>query len=224
MNSPQVSWSAQYGKNVTRHVYPTEWVVRTLAGGTYPEMKLDKNRYKGRKIFDLSCGDGRNLQLLKNLGFSVYGSEIGDEIVEGLKLWFPEVSFAVCKNNKIPFHDGFFDYILSCGACYYLEEGTHFEDNLREIRRVIAKDGYFIGNIPDSKNTVIRDAVINDRREALITNDPFGIRNGVTLQICDTKDELIKLLSPFFKDISVGHFDEDFYGLRVSGLLFVCKS
>jgi len=69
-------WSDFYEGRVPSDRYPTKWVVRTLAGGNYPYLKLDKARYKGACILDMGCGDGRNLPLLLNLGFEVHACEI----------------------------------------------------------------------------------------------------------------------------------------------------
>src|SRR6185295_11025592 len=86
--SPQFgSWGEFYGDRIRPSAghYPTEWVVRTLAGGNYPGLKMDKTRYRGARILDMGCGDGRNLPLLLDLGFDVHACEISPEIVNGLE-------------------------------------------------------------------------------------------------------------------------------------------
>ena len=52
MTSPtpqEASWRSFYGNRLLASSgrYPTEWVVRTLAGGNYPRLKLDKSGYRG---------------------------------------------------------------------------------------------------------------------------------------------------------------------------------
>lgn len=221
MNDQKKKWAPQYAKYVEAPVYPTEWVVRTLAGGNYPNLKLDKTKYKGKKILDISCGDGRNLQLLINLGFDVHATEISDEIVNNLKKRFPKVNFDIGLNNKQPFGDNYFDYILSSSACYYLEPKTNFQDNLNEISRILKPKGYFIGNIPDMNNSVVNNAKVNAKGEATITEDPFGLRNGYRLQVCYNKMELQNLLRRNFQNVAIGSFLDDYYGLKVSGFMFV---
>ena len=69
------------GKKLSK-LYPTEFVVRSFLG-TYPNLKPnDKTFYKGKKVLDLGCGDGRNIPFLSDLGYRVYGLEINKEIVE----------------------------------------------------------------------------------------------------------------------------------------------
>lgn len=223
MNNQIQIWSEQYEQTKLNPVYPTEWVIRTITGGNYPNLKLDKSQYIGKKILDMSCGDGRNLKLLLNLGFDVYASEISSEIINPLRKRFPEVKFSVGFNNKQPFENSHFDYILSCAACYYLESDTNFQDNLNEIIRILKTDAYFFGNICDLNNSVLKSAIVNDLGEAIITNDPFNLRNGYRFQVYSNEDDLRKKLSTVFKNITIGSFHEDYYGLILSGYMFVVQ-
>ena len=76
----------------------------------------------------MSCDDGRNLQLLIDLGFEVYASEIATDILKHLINKFPEVKFSVGYNNKQPFKNHYFDSILSCAACVIiLNQGYLFK-------------------------------------------------------------------------------------------------
>lgn len=39
-------WQSHYaGGRSNERLYPTEWVVRTLAGGNYPRLQLDRSSY-----------------------------------------------------------------------------------------------------------------------------------------------------------------------------------
>lgn len=223
MNSQEVNWNNQYRNSENKSVYPTEWVIRTIAGGNYPALKLDISQYRGKRILDMSCGDGRNLQLLLNLGFKVYASEISEEIVLGLKDKFPQVEFSVGSNVNQSYKDSFFDYVLSSSACYYLDPNKRFEGNLLEISRILKPKGYFIANVPNHENSVVKDAEINTYGEALITKDPYNLRNGYRFQVFSTKEDVEKALNIFFTNISIGSFNDDFYGLIVSGYMFVAQ-
>lgn len=70
------NWAEFYSRKRLVARYPTGWVIRTLAGGNYPRLKMDKNCYAGARILDMGCGDGRNLPLLLDLGFEVHATEI----------------------------------------------------------------------------------------------------------------------------------------------------
>lgn len=226
--SAAARWDARYrGRPRFAPVYPTEWVVRTLAGGNYPKLKLDKSQYVGRSILDLSCGDGRNLRLLQDLGFSVHATEISDAIVRSLRRkrramgW--KVEFRRGVNQAIPYEDHFFDYLLACSSCYYLDHSSSAERNLQEIARVLKPGGYFIANFPDPRNAVLSHARRLGDGSMLITQDPFELRNGARWIVPRNKSELRELLRPHFGGVSVGHLAENYYGLQVSGFIIVCR-
>ncbi len=217
-------WTAEYRARRGKPVYPTEWVIRTLAGANYPGMKLDRSAYAGKSILDMSCGDGRNLHLLLDLGFVVHATEIGEDAVGLLRERFPDVQFAVGYNHAMPYADNTFDYILSCGAHYYLAPGTTYADNVREVRRILKPDGVFVVNIPDCDNSVARGSVRNAAGELTVADDPFGIRNGVRWQIADSPEEVHALYGGAFTQVVCTHVHDSYWGLVVSAYIAVCAN
>lgn len=226
---PEKNWSEFYGRRFAAPAgrYPTEWVVRTLAGGRYPNLQLDKTRYQGAKILDMGCGDGRNLSLLLDLGFDVTACEISAEIVGGLKLQAKEmnwpIDFAVGNNTSLPFPDQHFDYMLCCSSCYYLDGETIWSDVRSELSRVLKPDGLLVANFPDEKNAVLANAVRHKDGSLLITSDPFSLRNGSRFVAVNQPAELPAVLGPEFTVIGVAHQNDDFFGLHVSGYAVVAK-
>lgn len=207
-------------------VYPVEFVVRALMGN-YPNLKIDKSTYPGSRILDLGYGDGRNMQLLYNLGFDVYGVEISDEINKlaetRLRKLGVEAVLKEGRNASIPFHDGFFQYLLACHVCYYIDEDTTFETNLDEITRVMQKDGVFIGSVPFNDTYILRDAEPLGAPGASrahtsgyyrITNDPYGYRKGTVFRAFESEEEVRKTFAPYFYDICVGYCDDNFFGVH----------
>lgn len=111
MQNVKNSYTEFHKKRYSKHLYPTEWVIRTMLG-SYPNLKLDKSKYNDGKILDLGFGDCRNMPLLHNCGLKIYGIEITEETVnlarttlESLQI---ESVIKVGANNIIPFEDGFF--------------------------------------------------------------------------------------------------------------------
>ncbi len=98
-------------KHSSNHVYPTEWVIRTLLG-RYPRLALDKASFRGARILDLGFGDCRNMPLLANCGFEIYGIEISDDVVLLGEEKLTELSIAATlktgSNAAIPFEGQFF--------------------------------------------------------------------------------------------------------------------
>lgn len=218
-------WQNFYSRNRVSGRYPTEWVVRTLAGGNYPDLKMDKSRYRGARILDMGCGDGRNLPLLLDLGFEVHATEITPEIVTSLQEmadgngW--RVSFKVGVNASLPYPDGYFDYMLCCASCYYLEGDMTWPAVRMELARVIKPGGLMIANFCDEQNAVLKAAERHADGSLIITTDPFSIRNGSRFMAAAASEDLALLLAPDFRLDGAGHQNDDFYGLRVSGFMTV---
>ncbi|MCK9472193.1 MAG: class I SAM-dependent methyltransferase [Sulfurimonas sp.] len=105
------------------HWYPTEWIVRTMAG-SYPNLALDKKIYENAKILDMGFGDGRNFTLLKNLGVKIYDVEITDEIVQSTqkKAEFNGIDceLKVGNNVDIPYPNEHFDIILASSSMFQI--------------------------------------------------------------------------------------------------------
>ena len=220
------AYSSLYRQKDPIHVYPVEFVVRAFLG-RYPRLDRAVSSYAGMKVLDLGFGDGRNMPLLSNLGMQVHGVEISDSIcaqaVARLSRLDVDLDARVGKNNVIPYPDQFFDQILACHACYYVEPGTRFSDNAREIARVTKPGGGFVFSLPVGSSYIMRGA--NDTGGGLmeIKNDPYGVRNGYLLQKFDTEAEIAHALSPAFCDFSFGVCKNDFWGIEEHVWVVVCK-
>ena len=57
--------------------------------------------------------------------------------------------------DNLPFKDKFFQYIVASHSCYYLNEDCSFNDNLKEISRILNTNGFFICTIPQTSNYYI---------------------------------------------------------------------
>lgn len=208
------------------HVYPTEWVIRTLLGN-YPNMSLDKRKYRGARILDLGFGDGRNWPLLHNVGFDIYGVEVTEKIVSlgqerGQTLGIP-VNIKCGRNSAIPFEDSFFEYILACHSCYYIDAGTTFLDNLKEFRRVLKPAGTFIASLPEPNGDIFQGSIERDNGHVEIRKDPWGIRNGYIFKWFRSEEDIRATFSPFFDNFSIGLCCENYYGVQINYWLIVCQ-
>jgi SAM-dependent methyltransferase len=210
----------------SNHLYPTEWVIRTMLG-SYPELKLDKSRYQGGKILDLGFGDGRNMKLLSNCGLKIHGVEITQETVDlcykSLAMLQVEAELKVGSNTNIPFEAEYFDYILASSSCYYLDSDNTFNDNMQEIKRVLKKGGSFIANFPAFiVNDKIAPSFILENAERLndghviVRNDIYGLRNGYKFKTFDSKQGLLDYFSNDFQNISIGLCIDNYYGVQIN--------
>jgi SAM-dependent methyltransferase len=222
----QEKYGSFYRERRPKNVYPVEFVVRAFLG-TYPRLRTDRSAYPGKAILDLGFGDGRNLPLLHDLGMDVFGVEISDEICTLAAHRMAElgvrVTLEVGRNNRIPFEDARFDYLLACHACYYVDPGTSFADNLREIARVLKPGGSFVFSAPIGSSYIMAGATDLGGGHMRIANDPYGVRNGYVLKKFDDEREIRETLSPAFDGFAIGSCRNDFWGINEHVWTVVCR-
>ncbi len=217
------TFADQYKKKQQQHIYPTEWIVRTLLG-SYPELKLDKNAYDGAKMLDVGFGDGRNFPLLNNCGFDIHGVETNAEIIETVSSRMAAMQIPVQlktgSNAQLPYQDNTFDFILASFSWYYLERGTRFEDNLRSYCRVLKPGGWVIATLAAEDTFIFKNGIEKGAGHIEITNDVFGMRNGEVLKCFYTKEDVLQTMTPVFDNIGIGYSSNDYYGLPISYFMF----
>ena len=205
-----------YARRNPDKVYPVEFVVRTFLG-TYPGLRMDRSLYPGTRILDLGFGDGRNMPLLADLGFRVSGVEISDEICRLTEARMERLGVPVTlktgSNSSIPFEDGAFDFVLACHACYYVQPGETFADNLREISRVLRPGGRFVFSLAKADSYILKDARALPGGHFQITADPYGVRNGTVFRAFASREEVAGEFGALFSDLALGLCENDWYGI-----------
>jgi SAM-dependent methyltransferase len=225
MSNVTAHYETFYGERDPVHVYPVEFVVRAFLGN-YPRRKTDPASHRGKNVLDLGFGDGRNMPLLYNLGMKVFGVEISQQICDLTKARMNrlgvEVDTRVGRNSGIPFDDRFFDTVLACHACYYVDPGGRFGDNVLEIARVLKPGGSFIFSVPIGTSYIMRGAKDLGDGHMKIANDPYGVRVGSVLKKFDREPEIETALTPAFRDFSIGACRNDFWGVEEHVWIVAC--
>lgn len=219
-------YAAFYRERTALHVYPVEFVVRAFLG-RYPRLATDRSGFPGQRILDIGFGDGRNVPLLANLGFEVHGIEISAEICKAasarMKALGVPFEAKVGRNNSIPYDNRFFDHVLACHACYYVDPGTTFSDNLAEIARVMRKDGLFVFSAPMPTSYILSGARDLGGGHMQVANDPYGIRNGYVLKTFHSEADIHATLASAFVDARIGSCRNDFWGIVEHVWTVVCR-
>ena len=220
-----------YAKRKHTHVYPTEFVVRTFLSD-YPLLNYERpsNGKNPSKILDIGFGDGRNTAFLCEQGYDVYGIEITEAIVEQTKARLiankidPLPDLRVGRNSNIPYEDNYFNYILACHSCYYVDDNQSLNDNLKEYYRVLSPSGYLIASIIHSDNYYMKGASHCDDGSMIIINDPYETRNGYRLHGFANEKSIEKYFSSYFHNYSFGSAYNNYYGIDEKVFWVVCQS
>jgi len=107
---------------------------------------------KGDKLFDVACGEGRLLFKIARNFKELWGIDISQERIkraeqEKKQRNLKNVNFKIVDVDQgLPFKDGYFDVVTAVAALAYFFD-PYFV--LREIKRVLKKNGVFIAEVPN---------------------------------------------------------------------------
>ncbi len=95
------------------------------------------------KILDVGCGTGDTLVIISKLSTAkLYGLDISKNmLLRARKKLGRKAKLILGDVEKIPFEDNYFDYVLNTEAFHHFPNPNK---SLKEINRVLKKDGKFI--------------------------------------------------------------------------------
>jgi SAM-dependent methyltransferase len=224
----------EYYKSLNSLMIPNEYVVRAFMGN-YPDLSIPKN-FIGKKVCDISCGDGRNLIFLKKIGLHLYGTEVTDEIVKKTILNLeshPEnisADIRVGFNSRIPFPNNMFDFCLSWNSLYYLESSDPLEihANILEVSRILKKGGFLICSIPTKECYSLNGAI--NVGNSVIKLNPIersnwggGVLTGQFFFQFENEQHIIDIFGNLFDNFKFCTLKSNCFGLSLDYLIFVCE-
>lgn len=110
----------------------------------WPEFEeLKKHIKDGEKVLDLGCGNGRLFELFKGKNVDYTGIDLSEEFIKKANKKYGN-HFQVANFLKLPFENNRFDSIWVIAAFHHIPSAEFRLNTLREIRRVLKKEGRII--------------------------------------------------------------------------------
>lgn len=122
------------------------------------------NYIKNKKVLDIASGEGYGTNILAEYASSVIGVDISEDAVLHAKNKYIKENLSFHKGSalEIPFDSETFDVVVSFET---LEHVSNQEKMLKEIKRVLKKDGILIISTPDKVNYSSQGDFLNPYHE-----------------------------------------------------------
>jgi SAM-dependent methyltransferase len=130
---------------------------------------------RGKRLLDISCGEGKLIQIAQNEGLFSIGIDFSESAIKKGSKEIPLAKWAVADAEHLPFPDNSFDYITNIGSL------EHYENPYRgasEIARVLHPGGCAVILLPNTYS------LFGNIMYALYTGDVFD--DGQPLQRYNT--------------------------------------
>lgn len=223
------AWGNYYRALTDTYLFPNEFVVRAFLG-TYPNLSMSRD-YRGKRVCDVSCGDGRNLVLLHKLGLDLHATELTPEICSITRRRLIEhkehisVDIQPGNNRSLPFDDNHFDYLLSWNACYYMEsEQSAIADHVDEHARILKPGGYLICSVPTPDCFTLEGAEeLGGDIIRINTRSRWNMLNGTLYYRFRSFAHIAEIFGKRFTDFQTATIHDDCFGIRLSYFIFVCR-
>lgn len=135
-----------YKKNKQINRYPYTSVVSNI-------FRFIENR-ENKKLLDIGCGTGNNLKFFAENQFECYGLDISPTAVDICKKFINKSNLKadviVGESHELPYENEYFNVVVDRAAINH--NSYNFEECIKEVYRVLKKDGIFITEL-FGKNT-----------------------------------------------------------------------
>ena len=193
-------WSKFYADDDdVKPLVPESFIARVFLS-TSPIKLLKSFCFKGKKVLDVGCGNGRHSFFLSQLGFDVYGCEVDGVIAEKLNIKFSTNNFFASYVDCIDSDDESYDYVVGANSIYYLDnEDSTIKSNLSELERVLTKRGCMVISFIGEEHFLLNKCKVLDDRTVIIQKDPLEFRNDTRIRPAWGKDDIHSMFECFEK-------------------------
>jgi tellurite methyltransferase len=107
-----------------------------------------------RRVLDVGCGGGRNLQYLLARGYDCAAIDPDPHAIERVRRDAQAMGrsdvldrLVVGAADALPWRDGTFDFVISSAVLHFADDAAHFGRMLTEMWRMLAPDGLFFARL-----------------------------------------------------------------------------
>ena len=111
----------------------------------WEELKsLSQYSFTGERVLDLGCGNGRLLEIFKDISVDYIGVDSSEKLIEIAKRKYPKAKFQKGDALNLPFPANYFDKIYSIAVFHHIPSVKFRLRFLREAKRVLKPEGLLI--------------------------------------------------------------------------------
>lgn len=181
------------------------------------------------KILDLGCGNGRLVDLFKEIDVLYTGADTSKELLKIAQSKYPKRGFVLTDPLKLPFDSNSFDLVFNLAVLHHLPSIETRLKYLKEIRRVLKKEGKLILSVWNlepkySKIKLLAERIKNPRFDFGDLLIPFKDKDQIISNRylhCFGKEELKKLILKSKFEIIDSYTKQR--NKENENLIFICK-
>lgn len=101
------------------------------------------------RVFDWGCGNGRLLEILKDIsGIQYFGTDVSQKLIDLAIQKYPSQNFHFSKlssnQTSVPFDDEYFKTVYSIAVMHHIPSVAIRESMVKEMHRIVSQDGHVV--------------------------------------------------------------------------------
>lgn len=225
------SWRKIYENTSFGNTFPSTYLISLLHRIIIPQMNMSNLE---RKCLDFACSKGANANMLRLLGFDVYGVDISDKAIEHCvkQLGFDSRKFRninVLKETKEFISwigENSLDLIVFSEACYYFSDKDR-EELLVLLGRILKPNGIlYINNVTFNQDSYRLFSDSDKDENGLITIPTTGsVKSSLKVRLVNSVEEVSDwCLKAGFEVIFKSETNEPIEGDNIEAHVIASKS